>query len=200
MASSKLRDRLSRYFELWALRFIINLFKFSLTTTLAGTLVFAVLLAHLLMTTGEGPLPSAAVLVQWAVQGFNFILFSVTGGGDFEGGITELGELVMAFATPYLMAISIVVSIAETLIGKSLFHWLRWSHKSRLIFLLAVFGLLMSLSVGASNLSATEVPYWLRIVILSLLGGWAVIVLLLLHSISLKAEQNFRRYRDQVLS
>lgn len=200
MTSAKLRDRLVHYFELWAFRFVVNLLKFSLATTLAGTLMFAVGMAYLFTTTGEGSLSAGGRLLQGVMQGFNFILFSVTGGGDFRGGVPEIGELIMAFAAPYLTAISIVVSIAEALTGRSLFRGWRWSASLKFKALLAVFGVLIALSVIASNLPATEVPHWLRILLLSFLGGWAAVVWLLLHVASLNAEKAFRRYRDRILS
>ena len=197
MVPPQIHNRLLLIFELWVLRFVINLLKVSLTTTLAGTIMFALFMAQLFMTTGEGPISAGAALIQWGMKGFNFMLFSVTGGGDFEGGISELGALMMAFSAPYLTAISIVIAIAETLTGKSLFRWLRWPLKSRLIALLAIFALLIIVSVGGSNLPNTEVPYWLRIVALSFFGGWSALLLLISHRISVKAESAFRRYRDR---
>ncbi|MDB9524536.1 hypothetical protein PN498_00925 [Oscillatoria sp. CS-180] len=200
MTSTRLRDRLVRFFELWAFRFAVNLLKFSLAVTLAGTLMFAVAMAYLFTTTGEGSLSAGGRLLQGAMQGFNFVLFSVTGGGDFQGGVPEIGELIMAFAAPYLTAINVVVSIAEALTGKSLFRGWRWTTSFQLKALLTVFGVLVVLSIAASNLPAIELPHWLRILSLSFLGGWAAVVLLLLNAVSLNAERAFRRYRDRVLS
>jgi hypothetical protein len=198
MASAQFCDRLIYYLGLWVRRFVINLLKFSLLSTLIGVLVFALIIADAFMTTGNGSISPGAGLIQWALQRSNAILLSRS-EGDFEG-ISAMGQVVLAFAAPYLTAINIVVSIAETLTDRNLFRWLQWSIQSRLKVTLALFGLLMVLSVSASNVPATELPYWIRIVFLSFLAGWAIIVLLLLHRVSLNAETTFRRYRDRTLS
>lgn len=192
MPTSKSNNRIGYYLVAWVLRLVINLFKFSLLASLIGTLVLVFTMVYLLMVRGATP-----VNLEWMtsiVTHVDSILTDGTGNGEISGGMQGFGFPVLSFFAPYILAIDVVVSLAEARIEKSLFSWFQWSLLSRLIVLLVVFVGLVVLSVFASNVPHAELPYWLRVLLLVVLYAWTAGQLLFIHVVSVMSEAVFKAF------
>ncbi|MGB3495476.1 MAG: hypothetical protein WBA57_22290 [Elainellaceae cyanobacterium] len=194
MPTSKSNNRIGYYLVAWVLRLVINLFKFSLLASLIGTLVLVFIMVYLVMIGGDGATPVNLEWMTSIITTLSYILTDGTGNGEISGGMQEFGFPVLSFFAPYILAIDVVVSLAEALTEKSLFSWFQWSLLSRLIVLLVVFVGLAVLSVFSSNVPHAEFPYWLRVLMLVVLYAWTAGQLLFIHVVSVMSEAVFKAF------
>lgn len=176
----------------WGLRVAVNWLRLSLWASVAGYLVFIVLLLRLMVTNNQPPTTPAGVVVVALARGFNVMLASVTGGGDLEGGFAVVGNVVMAFLRPYLFWGSLGLSMVETVLGRPV---LRLScslrHQLQGVMVLAVVA--MGIAIFQSVVPPDELPYGIRLAVLTLLFAGLAGQLMLVQWLSRGCEQLIER-------
>ncbi|MGG6240187.1 hypothetical protein ACQ4N7_16305 [Nodosilinea sp. AN01ver1] len=151
-----------RYLWGWLVRFGANYVRLAVLTTIAGYVVFALILLRQIVAGGEPPISLGARAVVAVARGFNVMLVGVTGGGDFEGGFTELGGIVMTFVAPYLFWLSSGLAVVETLTGWRSLGWLSWPLRRQLQGVVGLWAVFTGLAIFQSVEPPQVFPYWLR--------------------------------------
>jgi hypothetical protein len=181
-----------QYLWCWAVRFGVNVVRLSLLTSLAGYVIFTLFFLELVVTGGKAPQTWAGHAIATLVRGFNVMLAGVTGGGDFEGGPQELGAIAIAFLAPYLFWVSVGLSAIETLLGRSLPQGLMCPFKRQLQILGGLCLVALGLVLWQSSVTATDLPYRVRFIMVVVLFGIVGLQLVLLRVTFIASERLIR--------
>lgn len=185
-------NRVGSYLGRWGIRVGVNWLRLSLWTSVAGYLVFIVLLLTLIVTNNQPPATPAGVVVVTLSRGFNVMLAAVTGGGDLEGGFTVVGDVVKAFFAPYLFWGSVGLSVIEMALGRTLLR-LNCSLRHQLQGVLILAMVAMVAAVFQSVVPPEDFPYGIRIAVLGFLFAGLACQLVLVRLLNQGCEHLLER-------